>query len=192
MRRTSVLATAATILLGLCGTFAHAQALPTAVRAGDLQVGAGLVGARSDYSTINWYGMGIYATFDFRAHWGIEADFHQVNAPSPDIMYERTYEIGPRYIWRIHRFTPYAKAMIGRGVFNFQYADPIKSTPNHPVYIQAANLAYNLYTFGGGVDMRVLKHVNARVDYEYQNWMNFPPNGGLSPQLVTIGAAYHF
>lgn len=187
MRRISLFATAATILLGLTGLHAHGQALPTAARAGDLQIGAGYTAAYPDYATVRWYGPSIYATFDFREHWGIEADFHQVNAPSPDIMYERTYEIGPRYVWHINRFHPYGKFLIGRGVFNFQTYDPSKKA-----VVQAANLAYNLYTFGGGVDVNVHKHVNVRADYEYQSWMSFPPNGGLTPQLITIGAAYHF
>jgi hypothetical protein len=33
--------------------------------------------------------------------------------------------------------------------------------------------------------------LNARVDYEYQRWISFPPNG-LSPWIVSIGAAYRF
>ncbi len=35
------------------------------------------------------------------------------------------------------------------------------------------------------------KSAGIRGDYEYQKWTSFP-NGGLTPQLVTIGAAYHF
>lgn len=186
MRRTSVLATAATILLGLGGSYAHAQARPTAARAGDLQIGVGYVLAKPDYTDFRWKGPAIYATFDFREHWGVEAEFHQVNIPN-GLRYERTYEIGPRYVWHFGRYNPYAKVMIGRGVFNFA----TDSTPNQPS-VQIANLAYNLYAFGGGMDVHVHKHVNVRVDYEMQQWMSFPPNGGLSPQLLTIGAAYHF
>lgn len=44
---------------------------------------------------------------------------------------------------------------------------------------------------GGGVDIHVHKHVNVRAEYEYQKWFGFPPHG-LTPQMVTIGAAYHF
>ena len=54
-----------------------------------------------------------------------------------------------------------------------------------------ANLAYNLFAVGGGLDYRILRHVNARADFEYQRWMGFPPNG-LAPSLLTFGAAYHF
>ena len=67
--------------------------------------------------------------------------------------------------------------MYGRGVFNF---------PNN-----VANLAYNMFSFGGGTDVRVLRFLNVRADYEYQDWLGFPPSG-LKPQLVTFGVAYHF
>jgi hypothetical protein len=30
-----------------------------------------------------------------------------------------------------------------------------------------------------------------RVDYEYQRWLSFPPNG-LSPWILGIGVAYRF
>ena len=93
-------------------------------------------------------------------------------------MYERTYEIGPRYVRDYGRFSPYVKAMYGRGVFNFP--------PQN-----AANLAYNMFAGGAGVDYRVLPYLNVRFDYEYQDWSSFPPTG-LKPQLFTIGAAYHF
>ena len=67
--------------------------------------------------------------------------------------------------------------MYGRGVFNF---------PN-----DVANLAYNLGAVAGGVDYNALRHVNVRVEYEYQHWFGFPPNA-LTPQLGTVGVAYRF
>ena len=44
---------------------------------------------------------------------------------------------------------------------------------------------------GGGIDIAVHRRVNVRADYEYQHWMSFPYSG-LNPQLITVGAAYHF
>jgi hypothetical protein len=75
--------------------------------------------------------------------------------------------------------------MYGRGVFNYPpvFGDP-KTGP-------AANLAYNLGAIGAGVDYRVLPGMNARVDYEYQRWLGFPPNG-LSPWIFSVGVAYRF
>ena len=91
-------------------------------------------------------------------------------------MYERSFEIGPRYFRTYGVVQPYVKAMIGRGVFNFPKG--------------IANLAYNMFAGGAGFDVRVLRYLNLRADYEYQSWSGFPPTG-LSPQLYTLGVAYH-
>ena len=153
---------------------AHA---PTASRTADLQVGGGYASAASDYES-RISGFTLYGSYDFREHLGVEFDFHQVNSHSGDEFYERTYEVGPRYILHFpHGLNPYVRLMYGRGVFNF---------PNG-----IANLAYNMAVAGGGVDISVHKHINVRADYEYQRWFGFPPHD-LTPQLVTIGAAYHF
>jgi hypothetical protein len=156
-----------------------AQGLPTATRAGDLQIGGGFTFGRSDYNftPLHLIGETVYTTFDMRHRWGGEFDFHNIKPTEDSTVYQRTYEIGPRiFLWR-DPFRPYAKVMYGRGVYNFSQS--------------RANIAYNIYTFGGGVDLAVKRPLNVRVDYEYQNWAGFPL-GTLHPSVVTIGAAYHF
>ena len=154
-----------------------AQAVSTATRRADLQVGVGFVSDNSDYAPQRLNGYALYTTLDLTNHYGGEFVFHQANSGQDDHLYERSYEIGPRYHRDYGRFAPYIKAMYGRGVFNF---------PNN-----VANLAYNLFAGGVGVDVKILPYLNVRADYEYQDWLSFPPNG-LSPQLITIGVAYHF
>ncbi len=155
----------------------HAQAASTASRRADLQIGGGFTIANSDYEIKDLKGFALYTTLDLTNHFGGEFVFHQADTAQSDQLYERTYELGPRYHRDYGRFAPYVKAMYGRGVFNF---------PN-----DVANLAYNLFAGGAGVDVKVRSNINVRVDYEYQKWLSFPPNG-LNPQLVTIGVAYHF
>ena len=158
---------------------ANAQAsVATASRRADLQVGGYFVVVpKPDYTDHTFYGGGFYVTYDFWHNFGVEGSFRQANTSSNEKTYERTYEIGGRYVRHYGRFSPYARASYGRGVFNFPY--------------NTANLAYNLFSFGGGADVRVMKHINVRGDYEYQHWMNFLQSG-LSPQVVSVGAAYHF
>ncbi len=158
-------------------TLAGAQAVPTASRRADLQVGIGFSGAHSDYSIGTSKGIAGYATLDLTNHYGAEFVVHQVNSPAGDQSYERTYELGGRYFRTYGRFSPYVKAMYGRGVFNFPFT--------------SANLAYNLFAGGAGADLHVLPYLNVRADYEYQTWLGFPPTG-LTPQVVTLGVAYHF
>ena len=165
--------------LGLCVSRFQGQAISTASRRFDLQMGGQFAYVRSDYDPQAFRGFGGYATLDFTSHFGAEIDFRQANSQK-DNVYERTYEVGGRYHRTYGRFSPYAKLLYGRGVFNFM---------DNGVVV--ANLAYNEFVIGGGVDFALLSRVKLRADYEYQTWFNFPPNG-LTPQLVSIGLAYHF
>jgi opacity protein-like surface antigen len=168
--------------------YLHAQALPTASSNGDLQIGAMFNLGNTDYRPEDFKGYGFYTTFDFRYHIGIEGEFHQLNDPNAtEDIYERTYEIGPRYVLHYGRFHPYAKVLYGRGVFNYPHLIPAGGTVPTPT----ANLGYNLLAGGIGVDYRVVPGLNVRVDYEFQQWPSFPPNG-LSPKILGIGAAYRF
>ena len=50
----------------------------------------------------------------------VEGECHQLDDPSfTQSIYERTYEVGPRYVLHYGPLAPYAKFMIGQGVFNF-------------------------------------------------------------------------
>ena len=162
-----------------------AQAGPTASRAGDLQIGGGYSSAESDYGG-RYTGFAIYADFDISRHLGLEADFHKVDKGSGSTLYEKTYEIGPRYFRTYGPLVPYVKLMYGRGVFNFP-----PYPPPAPQDQARANLAYNIFTGGIGADLKVRRWLYVRGDFEYQKWPSFPQNG-LSPEVLTIGAAYHF
>jgi hypothetical protein len=169
------------IALALAAAYCRAaagQALPTATRAGDLQVGVGYSSANSDYIPARVQGFALYSSFDFLNHFGVEVDFHQLNQSGGDL-YERTYEAGGRYIRHWGRATPYIKGLFGRGVLNY---------PNN-----YANLAYNMAVGGGGMDIGVHKRFNIRLDAEYQTWFSGAgiPNG-LTPLVLTGGVAYHF
>ena len=170
----------ASLLAGPVSCAGRAQAVPTASRAGDLQIGMGYTTADADYTYVvdRIRGFDFYTDFDLRYHVGIELNFHQLDDPETAV-YERTYEIGGRYVRHYGRFAPYVKALYGRGVLNFPKND--------------ANLAYNLLAAGVGVDIAVHPRVNVRADFEYQNWFSAPGGGfNLNPSLFTVGVAYHF
>lgn len=152
------------------------QATSTADRRFDFQAGGGFTLIRPDYSGYI-KGFALYTTLDFSSHFGGEFVFHQGRSSNGNKIAERTYEIGPRYYRTYGRYKPYVKAMYGRGVFNFPYDE--------------ANLAYNLFAAGVGVDYALLDRVNLRADYEYQHWLSFQ-GSGLTPMLFTVGVAYHF
>ena len=181
------------IFLGLLAGAAPllAQATPTASRAGDLILGAGYTSAESDYGT-RFTGFAIYGDFDFAHHIGVEANFHKVTDPGGSTLYEKTYEIGPRYSRTYGPLVPYIKAMYGRGVFNYP-----PYPPPAPQNQAAANFAYNIYVGGLGTDIKVRPYLYLRADFEYQVWSGFrgTPDSApksLTPELFTFGAAYHF
>jgi opacity protein-like surface antigen len=164
---------------------AMGQALPTAARVGDLQLGGSFVLGKSTNSQaipsaqLTLPGFGLYGVFDNREHFGFEGNFRQINNPGGSQISERTYQAGGRYVLHFDRyiFNPYAKLLYGRGVYNY---------PGN-----VATLAYNMYTAGAGADLRLSYSFNLRVDYEYQTWMNFP-RGDLHPNVLSVGVAYHF
>lgn len=186
----------------VCSLFAgsvmslHAQAIATATRRGDAQIGVGYSNVTPDYTQDRFNGIAVYGDFDFSSHFGIEGEFHYAKSPNKDPavnpIYEKSYEIGGRYHRTYNRFVPYAKVMYGRGVFNFPYYK-VQTSYNPPAfsYSPSANLAYNLVAAGVGVDYRLTRILNVRADYEYQRWLGFPKSG-LTPSLLTFGIAYHF
>lgn len=163
-----------------------AQVAPAATRGNNAQIGGSFSFAQSDFGAEKLNGFGVYATYDFRAHWGVEAELHQVFDSNFKIdIFEKSYEVGPHYSLHFGRWQPYGKFMFGRGVFQFP-PDPL-----HPAAGPVANLAYNMFAGGFGADYRLKPHINLRADYELQRWIGFPPNG-LSPRVFSVGVAFHF
>ncbi|WP_433972299.1 hypothetical protein [Tunturiibacter lichenicola] len=84
-------------LTSFAGVRLHAQALPPPPVPESCRLAA-----NSTTPTLTTFrkrskGGGAYVGFDFKYHWGIEAEFHQINDSDPTTkIYERTYEIGPR------------------------------------------------------------------------------------------------
>ncbi|WP_035347862.1 outer membrane beta-barrel protein [Edaphobacter aggregans] len=161
--------------------WSHGQAVPTAERTATVQIGAGWSVVSPDYAGKTTQGVSIYGTFDLTPHWGIEGDIHKASMITPSDIGESSYLLGPRYVFRHNRLRPYAKALFGLGRFQYQYDN-----------VPDATYTYKIYAFGGGIDVVTTKHINLRaVDFEYQKWPGFPPNG-LSPMVFTFGAAYAF
>jgi hypothetical protein len=185
-RWTELLVTLLPSLLVLNLTPAIAQVKPSATRANTIQVGVDFNLAHSDYDQDKLYGVGLYMDKNFTPHWGVEAEFHQLDGTGSKInIYERSYEIGPRYALQLGRFRPYIKGMFGRGVFQFP------ADPRFPQNGSVANLAFNMWAGGFGTDYRLKTHINLRADYELQRWSSFPPDG-LSPRVLSFGVAYRF
>jgi hypothetical protein len=181
-RSFAVLALAA--LFFASSTKLHGQALPTASARGALQAGIGVSNAQSDEFTSRISGITGFATFDFTAHLGVEADIHMLNVITPNDFVEKSYLLGVRYVWHRGRLDPYIRLSGGIGQSSIQQ-------PSN-VYAQGTPGTYLAYAGAGGLDIRLTRHINLRaIEFEYQKWPNFPADG-LSPTMLTCGAAYRF
>jgi hypothetical protein len=160
----------------------HAQAGPTAERVSTVKVGGGLTFIRPDYEPNTIVGFSFYGDYDFVPHFGIEGSIHLGNMVTPSGISQSTYFGGPRFVYNKGRFHPYAKALLGLGVFTFQ------GTNGHP----SESSTHKAYAFGGGLDYVVNRRLNVRAfDMEYQRWPGFSVHG-LTPIAFTAGAAYSF
>lgn len=168
----------------------QAQKQPTATRTFDIQAGGEFTYARPDYTGTfpvfidnEMKGYGFYGNIDFLPHVGLQLDYHKVSGQLNT--YERTYEVGGRYVIRKNRWTPYVKVEYGRGVIN--------GVPYIVGGPAAFNLASNMIVLGGGADYKLKPYLNLRGDFEYQDWFsNLGLPNGITPYLGSIGVAYHF
>jgi opacity protein-like surface antigen len=159
---------------------ALAQALPTAVAKGTLQIGGGWSYVQPDYGQKAIQGATVFADYDFRRHLGLEAEYHYISLITPTDLGENSYLIGPRFVLPRNRYSLYAKVVAGIGDINIQEA------ADNP---QGGAGKYLAYAIGAGIDYRVTTHIIARADFEYQHWSYLT---GLTPSGVTLGAAYRF
>jgi hypothetical protein len=177
----------AVTLLGFFTPLAIGQALPTAERRLNVQVGGMFSVANPGiprdesiyYGKWNYMGGGAYATIDPHPRYGLDLGVRQTYG---EFVHERTIQVGPRYYKTFGRYAPYGKVQFGRGFITF---------PN-----SIGNSSFNEIAFGGGVGYHLNPTIHIRADYEYQRWLGvadkvqgFP--GALSPQVFSVGIAYH-
>ena len=168
------------LLLSLSCTYGFGQATSAASRDGMIQVGIGGTYVSPDYNNKGIGGLTYYAGVDFR-HIGIEADIHQTTLWTPYDLGQRTFLGGPRFIYPIGRYRPYARGFLGFGQFVQQegYYPTTTALPFH-----------KLYGIGGGLDILASQHINIRaIDFEAQRWPGFSDHG-LTPYAVTVGIGY--
>jgi hypothetical protein len=104
-----------------------------------------------------------------------EAQFLHWRGPGP--LTESSYLVGPRMpLWRYRVATLNAKFLLG---------DAHMSLPKGAI----GNGDHFAYAPGAGVDVRVTRRINARVDYECQIWPTFA-RSGLTPNGFSFGVSY--
>jgi hypothetical protein len=168
LRRDAVLAV---VFLAAClvlGRAAHAQAVPAADAGGmRLSAGGAVSGYELGYGQVKILGGSAFVDADTLRHFGVEGEarwltFHlpaDQKGPAAD-EHASTYLAGLRYSRYYGRFQPYAKGLVGFGLFNYPYN-----------FARETDL---VIAPGGGVDFRITRRIRWRaMDFEYQLWPQF-------------------
>ncbi len=173
-------------ILALAGTLAfipalHAQAVYAASETAHIQAGFGGLYLRNDYTDRAAEGISLWGDYDFlrfrRVDVGLEVAAHFGGIQTPDDIGENSYLFGPRFSYRRHRLTGYAKILVGRATITNQL---LKQSSSYNV----------LGAYGGGIEYRVARKFNIRaVDLELQKWPDFEPHT-LSPVAISVGVSY--
>ncbi|MGA3011835.1 MAG: porin family protein [Terracidiphilus sp.] len=183
----------------VCATYsAFAQTVPTATEGNSpWAIGAGISGYNTDYESGRLFGGTLW--IDYRLTkvpsllqgLAIEGEARDLNylrsATEESNLRQDTAGGGLIYSWRhFAKLRPYAKAFAGYGNTDEGWKDGWR---NHD--------SRNFLAVGGGVEYRIMRHIWARADYEYQSWPDMffngnLPSGRMNPQGVTVGAMYHF
>ncbi len=160
-----------------------AQAVATAT-GNALSVGLAYQNADPDYGPVRSSGIGVFANYDFSRFLGVTAELNLPTAFSSVVFLEHSYVVGARGSYHYHRYQAYAKGLIGG-------ASASDNAP-HGAPIYNAPATYPIYAIGGGLDIRFEHHIELRaIDYEQQHWLQYHPHG-LTPSILSFGAAYRF
>jgi opacity protein-like surface antigen len=162
---------------------AHSQALPTATGGPiSVQGGAGVSFANSDYTTQYVKGVSFFASADLAAGLGVAVEYNDNNLVTPQDLGETSFMGGLRFTVKKKSFRPYVKVLAGLGTVHLSQG----------YFLTNATQSSMALGLGAGLDYRLSEHFFVRaIDFEYQDWRNFPPNG-LSPYVITIGAGYRW
>ena len=158
----------------------HAQAVPTAIKTGSIEAGAGVTYLNNDYSTRKNGGVTAWADYDFLHYFhvtvGADLQLNFTGIISPDDIGENSYLLGPRFSHRFYdKYQVYGKIDFGRATISNQ--------------LYHTSSSYNVYAFGGGLDYHVARRYNIRAEVDEQKWGNFEPHT-LSPITASIGVLY--
>jgi hypothetical protein len=174
-RKFQVLALAAFLLGSYVSVFGQARPLAT---------GPGMYVAlggtyslfEGDYGQRKIMGGAVYVDANPYRLYGLEAEVRRLNYSGNPGMNQMTFLGGPKVSFRSHGIVPYAKMLVGVGIFNFPYH-----------YGQGS---YLVLAPGAGVDWNVGRRIRVRlIDVEYQDWSKFT-FGPEHPYGVSVGISY--
>jgi hypothetical protein len=127
------------------------------------------------------YGVGTYVDVRVRRWMQFEAEARWQRFNAYTGITQDNYLVGPRLpLYRIWKATVYGKAL--GGIANMNFGDAFGGAKRN----------YADIAMGGGVDLKLTKHLSLRAaDVEYQYWPSWN-RSTLSPYGVSVGVGYKF
>jgi hypothetical protein len=174
-RGVQVLALVVLVLFG--SDSSGGQACPTATGTGMyLAIGGAISQFEGDYGLRKIAGGTVYMDANPYRRYGLEAEIRKLQYSNSPGMNQITYLGGPKVSFRSHGVVPYAKMLVGIGIFDFPYhygrGDYLALAP------------------GAGLDLNMGNRIRIRlIDVEYQDWSQFT-FGTLHPYGASIGVSY--
>jgi hypothetical protein len=124
------------------------------------------------------FGANITRYFHFPIAPSLEGRFNYANGPAYS---ERTYLGGVRAQGKLgRRFYPYGDFLIGSGTIHFNQIFI-------PGYTKDTSLTKSI---GGGVDIDLVSHFQAKIDYQQQFWKIGTEVANFSPSLFSVSVVY--
>jgi Outer membrane protein beta-barrel domain len=168
----------------------QAQAMPNASRTAEISAFGGVDIASPDFDHPHDTGAAVGVDYARFFRWPVYPAVElRGNFTSGPTVNEDSYLIGLRAQTDFRRhFHPYVDFLAGIG--SIKYAHPLNP---HDTHDQGT-----AYSFGAGVDIDLVRHFQARIDFQRQSWNfglngDFKPSGGdytLTPSVLLIGINY--
>jgi Outer membrane protein beta-barrel domain len=165
------------VLSLLLSTSLHAQSAPAALQGAHVVAGGFFSAFSPDYGPNHLYGVGAFVDLNLRGHLGAEGEMRFLRFNEVSAVHMDNYNLGVRYRYRIRRWEPYGKFLVGNGQFNYPFS--------------YGHGGYLLITPGVGLDIHYHRFVIRAVDYEYQHWFGFQ-GSSLSPDGFSSGIGFRF
>lgn len=159
---------------------AHAQARASGCKTFGAQIGVAATVARPDFDIKYMAGISAFGDFQYKAHLGLEAEYHYLNLYTPLNIAENTVLFGPTYRFNVGRMHPYIKVLAGVATWK-----QLQSSQ----YATTTSRYYGTTAIGAGAYYNVSRHIAVRAELEHQDWFTYSPYS-LTPDLLTVGVAY--
>lgn len=163
---------------------AESQARGTAEQQVRLQVFAMPTYVRPNYGrTVTNFGASVGGDANFNTRWQpvqISAEFRALGSGG-DVVNEYVYSVGPRLLLDLGRIQPYGDFLFGYGSIHFNQSTNSYKQDNSAVY-----------SYGGGVDVRVSDSWGVRADVQRQQWQISHNQPVFHPTQGAVGLRYQF